>query len=110
VSPKGKFDDVPTEPMFDMEPVTKSTTQQGDIAKAKPLRTIARGRCSHCLAASVGLVRVGDHLVWRNHTKKTYSDANIPCRASSVRLCVAPARVVRFVTTPACPCGAEVVA
>lgn len=83
---KGKFDDVPTEPMFDMAPV------EDHAEKQKTVRSVASGRCPECRNLKLGVVRQGKHLVWREHTYTTWSGARIVCRASGVATCVAPER------------------
>ena len=51
-----------------------------------------------------GLVRQGDHLVWRLHEKATQSGARMQCTVSGATLCTAPAMPLPGVTTPTCSC------
>jgi hypothetical protein len=89
---KRKFDDVPTESMFDDAAVESMRDE-----KTRPDRpkTIASGRCPECHNGRLGVVRQGEHLLWREHTYTTWSGARLTCRASGVATCVAPERVSR---------------
>lgn len=85
---KRKFDDVPTESMFDAEHYRSSPE------RPKRPRTIASGRCPECIGGTrVGVVRQGEHLLWREHYYTTWSGARQLCRASGVATCIAPERV-----------------
>jgi hypothetical protein len=110
---QGKFDglQVPgiTDALFAV-PVQRPSTD-GEIKKPRPQRAVERGACGYCSAANVGLLAVAGerrdgHLVWRAHNYKTHGGTSVPCRASGVRLCAAPARAYGGITVPTCPCGA----
>ena len=81
---KGKFDDVPTDPLFDAEPLRERKR------KPKAIRAMAQGNCPRCTREKLGLVLLGSHLVWRWHTYRTWSGAPMECTASGVAVCVAP--------------------
>lgn len=89
---KRKFDGVPTESMFDDESV--EDMRQEKVREKRP-RTIASGRCPECSNARLGVVRQGEHLLWREHYFTTWSGAKQICRASNVATCVAPERLSR---------------
>ena len=79
------------------------------VDKDKPIRAVATGHCPGChLFKAIGLIPVGRHLVWRFHTYRTYSGAAVPCPASLVAVCTAPALQLPGVETepPKCRCGA----
>jgi hypothetical protein len=84
---KRKFDDVPTEPLFDMEATEDHSEKQ------KRVKSVASGRCPECKNLKLGVVRQGEHLLWREHTYTTWSGARITCRASLIATCVAPERI-----------------
>lgn len=84
-----KFDDIPTESMFSDDEVAGL---KEDKPKPERARTIASGRCPECSNMRLGVVRQGDHLLWRVHTYTTWSGAKLTCRASGVATCVAPER------------------
>lgn len=57
-------------------------------------RSVAQAFCPCCHRETAkgdrkltGLVRQGDHLVWRPHDIVTWAGTRIPCRASSVPAC-----------------------
>jgi hypothetical protein len=94
-----KHDEIDTLPMFD-EP------EHVAVERRTSQRAVAHGACPFCHAAKVGLLRSTSHLVWREHTYRTYSGAPIACRASGVALCVAPARTLDdYTPAPMCACG-----
>jgi hypothetical protein len=54
-------------------------------------RSVTRAKCPKCLTAMpVGLIRVGEHLVWREHYITTWGGARRPCPASGVAVCALP--------------------
>lgn len=72
----------------------------GELFDAEPLRThrevqrsqrsVAFGTCPMCHSVKpVGLLRAGEHLVWRRHTYVTWNDVVMDCSASGVAVCVA---------------------
>lgn len=85
-----KFDGVPTESMFGDSEVDEM--RQTKEPTKKP-RSVAAGRCPECSNMRLGVVRQGQHLVWRQHYYITWSGAQVVCRASGVATCVAPERV-----------------
>jgi hypothetical protein len=94
-------DDQPdmTLPLFDEPPHVPRERRSSQ-------RAVTQGRCPYCHKEKVGLLRSASHLVWREHTYRTYSGAPITCRASGVALCVAPSRVVdTYTPAPMCACG-----
>jgi hypothetical protein len=89
---RGKFDEVPTESMFSddqLEPMKR------ERQAPQKVRTIASGRCPECHNGRLGVVRQGEHLMWRQHYYITYSGARLICQASGVATCVAPERKTR---------------
>jgi hypothetical protein len=81
---KGKFDDIPTEELFSADDMRSGKRRQ------KSVKSVAWGNCPGCLADKMGLVLVGRHLVWRQHTYRTWSGAAVECTSSGVSVCVAP--------------------
>jgi hypothetical protein len=82
---RGKFDGVPTGELFSVDDGMRDHKQRRRSAKSQ-----AQGNCPRCLRPKVGLVLVGEHLVWRQHDKRTCSGAPVECQASGVSACVAP--------------------
>jgi D-arabinose 1-dehydrogenase-like Zn-dependent alcohol dehydrogenase len=80
----GKFDDVPTESMFDAEEYREGKTRQ------KTPKSVAQGKCPLCTRPKLGAIRLGEHLAWRTHTYTTWGGRAIDCVASGVYLCVLP--------------------
>jgi hypothetical protein len=68
--------------MFHVEPVK-------GVEKQKPPKAAGSAWCPACPSRKVGLgvLNVNGHVVYREHTKKTYSGATVTCPASGVRLC-----------------------
>jgi hypothetical protein len=92
-----RWDDVPTEPMFDMAHVQQPQ-------RPRSLKSVTFGHCPECSAHDrVGLVWQGVHLVWRQHTYRTWSGATMICRTSNVSVCVAPERVPLTGIPVVCP-------
>lgn len=85
-NPKALDEDVP---MFDVDP------PDGGTERPKRPKSVGRGWCPEHTpgARPTPIDRQGNHTVWRLHYITTMSGAAIPCRASGVALCVAPARV-----------------
>ncbi len=97
---RGKFDGIPTNELFDAEPMRERKR------RPKTIPSSAHGKCPQCTAEKVGLVRVGAHLVWRRHTYRTWVGTAVECPASGVTLCVAPeGRPPLNVHPIPCPCG-----
>lgn len=81
-----KFADVDTLPMFD-EPERHAPERQ----RRAPVAGF--GACPHCRTHDrVALNPAGEHLVWREHYRRTGSNALAICPASGVALCAAPPR------------------
>ena len=90
-----------TAPMFDLP------TGGGPAPEPKQrLRTIVSGKCPACVnqGKKVGLVRDGQHLIWRVHWVKTFGSTSRPCHASGAPLCENSAIRIPGETTPTCPC------
>jgi len=89
-------------PMFDVE------MPDGGGERTKRPKSVGRGWCpEHVVGkAPTPLDRAGEHVVWRLHYITTMSGAALPCRASGVTLCVAPARIDHTGNKiqPECPC------
>lgn len=83
--PTDKFKDVPTIPLFSVEQLAPARDE-----RPKRPRSVAMGNCPMCSKNPVGLVRQGDHLVWRSHFYTTWGGAARQCQASNVAICVAP--------------------
>jgi hypothetical protein len=97
----GKWDGIPTLPMFQLEPVNRE--------RQKSPRTAAKGNCPGCRAANpVGLIRTEHHLVWRQHFYNTWGGSKQECPASNAAVCNARERYP-FVNVDAvrCPCQGE---
>lgn len=88
-----KFDAVDTAPLFDMDATDKP--------KRERVKSVRQAKCPHCSAVKTGLVRQGDHLVWRLHTLTTWAGTSRTCPASGVAVCVAPERVPLIPSRPA---------
>jgi len=90
-----------TTPMFDLP------TGGGLAPEPKQrLRTIVSGKCPQCVnqGKKVGLVRDGQHLIWRVHWVKTFGSTSRLCHASGAPLCENSAIRIPGETTPTCPC------
>jgi hypothetical protein len=70
--------------LFELDPTPRSRV------RPKGLRSVAQGTCPICLVTSVGLVRQGNHVVWRLHSYMTWGGTRMPCPTSGVAVCVAP--------------------
>jgi hypothetical protein len=81
----GKFDDVPTEPLFDSEPF-----REGKSGKQRTIKSVAQGKCPLCTRPKVGLVQSGTHIAWRQHTYKTWGGVSLDCMATGIYACVLP--------------------
>jgi DNA-binding helix-hairpin-helix protein with protein kinase domain len=96
----GKFDDIPTEPLFGDD---EYRTQK---RRARTVKSVAQGKCPHCTVERMGVIRVGKHWVWRTHNKRTWSGVPMECMASGVAVCAAPERVPLDPSQPLrCPHG-----
>ena len=82
---RGKFDDIPTEPMFDAEDYREQKAKKQRTAKS-----VAQGKCPLCTKPKVGVIRINQHLAWRTHTYTTWGGRVIDCVSSGVYLCVLP--------------------
>lgn len=89
---KRKFDDVPTDSMFGDDELDAMRQHPEPVKRP---RTVASGRCPECSGQRVGVVRQGEHLVWREHMYTTWGGSRQLCRASNVATCVAPERLSR---------------
>lgn len=94
-----QFDDIP---MFDAVPV----------AVPEPAKQRAAGSawcpgCRFSRKAAVGVLVVGEHLVYREHTKPTWSGAPVTCPPSGVRLCQARPTDKHDGRVTACTCEKE---
>lgn len=73
--------------LFDAEPLRTNRT------KPKRLKSVRFGKCPGCTAPRIGLVRLGDHLIWRQHWITTWHGTRVLCYASFIAVCTAPERV-----------------
>lgn len=76
-------------------PMFEAPEQGRHKVRLPEVRSVAWGNCPCCHAGPVkpvGLVRQGDHLVWRGHDYATWSGARVQCPASWVALCNLPQR------------------
>lgn len=64
-------------------------------------RSVTFSDCPKCANLRVGLVRTGNHLVWREHTYTTWGGTSRPCTASGVAVCSLPDKARKL----DCPCG-----
>jgi hypothetical protein len=94
-------DEMGTPPMF-AEPERVARQRK------RAARPFTFGSCPYCHNGKVGLVLLGGHLVWREHTYRTWSGAPVQCATSGVRLCDVPARTQEYVDAPLCRCGKRV--
>jgi hypothetical protein len=94
------------EPMFDLAQPQGGGSEVSKRNRSQP--SVTFGSCpSHASdGRQTGLVRQGDHLVWRLHDKVTLSGTRMHCSASGATLCTVPARELTGVTTPTCTCEA----
>ena len=84
-----KFDELPTVPLFEMKP----TDRRNRGESAKRARVYGWTKCPECQAHErVAVVNSGTHMVYREHTFKTWGSAAMTCRASGVPLCQLPPR------------------
>ena len=75
------------------------------MARNRTQPSIARGSCPECHhRGTIGIVRQGNHHVWRVHRKTTMSGSGMDCHASGVPICTAKPCPINGVTTPTCPC------
>jgi hypothetical protein len=94
-----KPDPIGTGDLFDATPYDEGKARRPAGQKAS-----AVGKCPCCHKAKVGLLRQGNHFVWREHTYRTWSGAPMTCRASGVTVCVAPEGEPRINSDPLmCP-------
>ena len=63
----------------------------GEVHAMKTLKTKGTAYCPSCCRwntrAALGVLESNGHLIYRDHVKRTYSGATIPCPTSGVRLC-----------------------
>lgn len=93
--PAGKFDGVDTAPLFDVAATEDAPPARKSESRARRPRALGYAACPECTSGARGVVAIdlqGSHSVWREHVLTTWSGARLPCRASGVRLCAAPAR------------------
>ena len=80
-----QYDDVPIPGLVVPKAKVAHTEPQ------KPLKVVGSGWCPGCRFSkktATGLLESGEHLIWRPHTKPTWSGAVVDCMSSGVRLCV----------------------
>lgn len=99
------------DPAADHEPLFDVTSVQGgvrDPERKRYERSVARAMCPQCATDKpTGLIRQGQHLVWRLHTRTLGSGARLECPSAGVPICQVAPRPLVGVTTPACACGAR---
>lgn len=78
-------DDIPTEPLFEVEPY-----REGKSGKQRTIKSVAQGKCPLCTRPKVGLVPVGTHIAWRHHTYRTWGGISLDCMATGIYVCVLP--------------------
>lgn len=90
-----------TPELFDLAPAAPRQVATGEaVTSAAAPKAVTSATCPECGGVrDVGLLRSGQHLVWREHTCRTWSGAALPCRASGVAVCVAPAKGQRSPAT-----------
>lgn len=69
-----------TLPLFD-EPARVTTP------KTTSIRSVAWGNCPGCRKGRVGIIRGAFHLMWREHSYRTWGGALITCPSSGVPVC-----------------------
>jgi hypothetical protein len=77
------------------------------VEREKPQRSVAHASCPQCLNDKVGVVRQGNHLVYKDHWVATWSGSSRQCIAGGQRLCDLPPRDTYAHTgtpTPICTC------
>lgn len=84
---RGAEDPLGTLPLFDPGPRWGRTAE-----RSRTQRPAGHGPCPCCLGEKIAVIRAGQHLLWREHTYRTYSGAPITCAASLAGLCNAPPR------------------
>lgn len=69
---------------------------------ARKLIPVGYGYCPECYGngKALALYRQGAHVVWREHTYRTWDDTKRTCRASGVAICLARPRFA----VHTCPC------
>lgn len=78
---------------YSMIPLPFDVPDHGAVrARIKSIRSVEWANCPMCRTKRVGLVPMGQHLVWRVHHTRTVGGVPIPCRSSGQRLCDVPAR------------------
>jgi hypothetical protein len=102
--PKKYDPSVDHDALFDFD--QQSGSERG-ARRNKSVPSVARGKCPDCANHKpIGIVKQGEHLAWRLHTRCMPSGAMlVECTASGVRLCDAPAKPWAGVATPECACG-----
>ncbi|NAE18326.1 hypothetical protein [Enterococcus hirae] len=86
-----KYSDIPTIPLFDLSDIPPAFT--ADRSETSTPRNVTSAPCPSCTQGGhgpgglVGLIRQGEHLLWREHTYPTWSGARLTCRASGVAVC-----------------------
>lgn len=97
------------DPAADHEPLIDVPQPQGGVRgpeRKTYVRSVTRAMCPDCATDKpTGIIRQGEHLAWRHHTRTLGSGVRIECRAVGVPICQVEPRPVTGVTTPTCICG-----
>lgn len=75
---------------YKLEPfdITIPAQRGGDERqKPKPVKTVGYGSCHGCMAPRIGLVRQGNHLVWKVHNVMMMGRGRPVCHDSGQYLC-----------------------
>ena len=75
------------EPLFTVDISSGGGPTLGEHAQAAE-RAVTSALCPECTRdRPVGLLRQGEHLVWRSHDHVTWGGIRTPCRASGAPVC-----------------------
>ena len=69
-------------------PIVIPDQSPGETQKKKRyVKPEGYGKCPGCMAPRVALMKSGNHIVWKEHTKATYGRARFICHVSGSAFC-----------------------
>lgn len=78
------------DPLIPLASVPASPKDESAGKKPSRARAVAFTSCPDCTNKRIGLVWAHGHLLYKEHTKATFSGAVMQCRASASQICVNP--------------------